>query len=318
VACNDGNSATGGTCYEGKCVSYLAECQGLPALGFPGMGMTTCTSQAQFNNGKYCGVLWCGVNNNMSTCTSSTLLSGAQVMMWDGVSCGASSQCVGGACVASSTLTTPAVYAFQTGPWTTCSAACAGGTQTRVVTCEDQVGRPFPDGSCTGAKPATSQACNTMACPRYAWVPSAFGACSAPCAGGTQTRTASCVDQTSMTTVADSLCTLPKPVLQQACNTTACSYAWTAGAFSACSVTCGDGAQTRAVSCVEQTSMTTVADLLCVGAKPDSQQPCTAECVDAGMGGGGASGCGCGVAPSAELLVAGVLLLLRRRRAWRE
>ncbi len=315
VACDDGNSATGGTCYQGKCVSYLAECLSLPALGFPGMGMTTCNSQASFNNGNFCSVLWCGLNDNMNSCTSSRLSSGAQVMMSDGVSCGANSQCVGGACVASSTLTTPAVYAFKAGPWGACSVACAGGTQTRVVTCEDQVGRPFPDASCAGAKPATSQACNTMACPRYTWVPSAFGACSAPCAGGTQTRTVSCVDQTSMTTVADSLCTLPKPPLQQACNTNACSYAWKAGAYSACSVPCGAGTQTREVTCVEQTSMNTVADVSCVGAKPDSQQACSGECADAGLGGGGASGCGCGAMPGAEFVLAGLLLGSRRRRA---
>ena len=47
--------------------------------------------------------------------------------------------------------------------WTTCSAACAGGTQTRSVICQRSDGQQVPDSYC-GTKPAINQACNTQVC----------------------------------------------------------------------------------------------------------------------------------------------------------
>jgi hypothetical protein len=46
---------------------------------------------------------------------------------------------------------------WQTGSWGACNKSCGGGTQTRSVTCK-------ANHFCPGAKPATSQACNTSAC----------------------------------------------------------------------------------------------------------------------------------------------------------
>ena len=45
---------------------------------------------------------------------------------------------------------------WKTGSWSSCSKTCGSGTQTRSVTCSAI--------ECTGAKPATSQACNTQKC----------------------------------------------------------------------------------------------------------------------------------------------------------
>lgn len=65
-------------------------------------------------------------------------------------------------------------YWWATGDWSTCSATCGGGTQTRAVTCYrshaannslDQ--QAVADTYCTktvSAKPATSQSCNTQTC----------------------------------------------------------------------------------------------------------------------------------------------------------
>ena len=87
-----------------------------------------------------------------------------------------------------------------------CSATCGGGTQTR--TCST----PAPSGGGATCIGASSQACNTDACPA-GWTD--FGACSVTCGGGTQTRT----------------CTNPAPsdggadcvgASWQACNTAAC------------------------------------------------------------------------------------------------
>lgn len=99
--------------------------------------------------------------------------------------------------------------------WSTCSASCGGGTQTRTCT------NPAPaygGASCYGA---TSQQCNTHACPTPAPQPvnggwSAWSACSKSCGGGTQSRT----------------CNNPAPAYggtycsgssSQSCNTQACS-----------------------------------------------------------------------------------------------
>lgn len=58
-------------------------------------------------------------------------------------------------------------YAWSLGGWGDCSASCGGGTQTRSVTCARNDGVTVDDAVClklVGAKPATSQACNTQTC----------------------------------------------------------------------------------------------------------------------------------------------------------
>ena len=58
-------------------------------------------------------------------------------------------------------------YRWVTGEWGTCSKTCGGGTQSRSVTCQNSQNKVMPDSFCTclvGAKPATSQACNTQSC----------------------------------------------------------------------------------------------------------------------------------------------------------
>jgi hypothetical protein len=59
---------------------------------------------------------------------------------------------------------TPCTFSWQTGSWSTCSAPCDGGTQTRDVWCECS-GTAVADALCpAGSKPAASQACNTDPC----------------------------------------------------------------------------------------------------------------------------------------------------------
>lgn len=62
-------------------------------------------------------------------------------------------------------------FTWEVGPWGSCSKLCATGTQTRTVRCKRQDGQYVSDSVCTklvGAKPATSQNCNTHACKYYA------------------------------------------------------------------------------------------------------------------------------------------------------
>ena len=159
--------------------------------------------------------------------------------------------------------------------WSTCSATCGGGTQTRTrsVTCSYD--------SCTGTKPSSSesQTCNTQACATSGpWTTSSWSGwstCSKACGTGTQSRTR------SVTCSYDS-CTGTKPSSSESqnCNTQACyTYSWQSGSWSTCSKTCGGGTKTRTVTC-KRNDGTTVSSTYCSGTKPATSETCnTQSCV---------------------------------------
>ena len=58
-------------------------------------------------------------------------------------------------------------FSWEAGAWSSCSASCGGGTQTRDVKCRRSDGQYFSDAvgaRFAGEKPAVSQPCNTQAC----------------------------------------------------------------------------------------------------------------------------------------------------------
>jgi len=67
-------------------------------------------------------------------------------------------------CTAEATCT----FSWQSSSWGTCTKTCGGGTQTRTAWCQRSDGTKVADASCTGAPPATSQACNPQLCPTTA------------------------------------------------------------------------------------------------------------------------------------------------------
>lgn len=62
-------------------------------------------------------------------------------------------------------------YSWYTGNWSSCSAECGGGTQTRTVYCKRNDNVQVDDAFCSGTKPSTQQSCNTQSCEECAYDP---------------------------------------------------------------------------------------------------------------------------------------------------
>ncbi|HMN67494.1 MAG TPA: hypothetical protein PKC28_03050 [Bdellovibrionales bacterium] len=237
---------------------------------------------------------------------------------------------------------TGTTYAWTEGGYGLCSLPCGGGTQTQVVECRRlSDGVTVADSLCTGPKPATSQTCHTQSCVgSFSWNIGNWGSCSVTCGPGTRTRNVLCQDNNNGNTVNDSNCPQPKPVSSQACpnqptcpaftyqwkivpgvcskqcgggtaqdtvyclrsdgaqvadgdcsangpkpseapyacNTQACptqyTYSWEPGAWSACSVTCGAGTQTRSASCKRSDGAYVPTNYCDAGTKPATSRAC--------------------------------------------
>ena len=109
---------------------------------------------------------------------------------------------------------------------------------------------------------------------------------SSPFSGaGTQTRTASCVSSTGVVFTDLTHCSAAgTAILSQSCNTSPCpTYAWVAGTWGTCSVTCGGGTQTRTARCYDTTNdpslLSALNTNLCTMTQPVTVQACaTAAC----------------------------------------
>ncbi|XP_011676907.2 A disintegrin and metalloproteinase with thrombospondin motifs 18 [Strongylocentrotus purpuratus] len=166
--------------------------------------------------------------------------------------------------------------------YTGCSATCAGGVKTEVLSChrnyQDEVDESFCDG--TNRPEQQVVVCNKDPCPPR-WTVSAWKPCNRQCGSGRQKRKVVCIKELAggrNKTVKSSYCSSPRPQKWQACNTQDCPPKWVPGRWSECSRTCGDGFQTRMVSCVSLTGNGEYhrqASDRCRGTvKPHTRQPC--------------------------------------------
>ncbi|HVC21314.1 MAG TPA: thrombospondin type-1 domain-containing protein [Vicinamibacterales bacterium] len=104
------------------------------------------------------------------------------------------------------------------GPWSACSAACGGGTQTQtrtVIVAPSGGGTPCP-------VLYETQSCNTQPCVTYSWSAGAWSVCSVACGGGLQTRTVQCIDSNGNVVNSSDCAGLAAPATSQTCNTQAC------------------------------------------------------------------------------------------------
>ncbi len=68
-------------------------------------------------------------------------------------------------CTDACTLIAPPItYSWSSADWSTCSASCGGGTQTRAVVCVSSQMETVADSFCTLEKPSVSQGCNEQSC----------------------------------------------------------------------------------------------------------------------------------------------------------
>ncbi|NWW45308.1 PPN protein, partial [Pedionomus torquatus] len=173
-------------------------------------------------------------------------------------------------------------YSWSYGSWSECSSECGGGFQSRLVFCtiDNEI---YPDYMCRNKpQPDNNRTCGRQTCPQTKrWKTGEWGPCSATCGGGTQTRSVYCVTfdgQSSQGVVDNAECMTfaQQPRSSQPCNVRPCAT-WNTGPWSECSASCGEGVQTRTVTCRTQQG-SQAQDFACLmEPKPSATQPCLKE-----------------------------------------
>ncbi|KAM3671003.1 papilin [Ammospiza maritima maritima] len=173
-------------------------------------------------------------------------------------------------------------YSWSYSSWSECSSECGGGFQSRLVFCtiDNEI---YPDYMCRNKpQPDNNRTCGHQPCPQTKrWKTGEWGPCSATCGRGTQTRSVYCVafdGQSPQGVVDDTECMAfaQQPRRSQPCNLRQCAT-WSTGPWSQCSASCGEGVQTRTVTCrTRQGSQ--AQDFACLmEPKPSATQPCLKE-----------------------------------------
>ncbi|CAL8249104.1 unnamed protein product [Merluccius merluccius] len=112
--------------------------------------------------------------------------------------------------------------------------------------------------------------CNLQDCTQPQWISEEWENCPRSCGSlGFQIRTVRCVQYANDGTnrsVHTKYCSGERPEGRRPCNRVPCPSLWRVGAWSECSVTCGEGTERRLVNC-------RVGDH-CTGERPEAMRPC--------------------------------------------
>ncbi|NXI14665.1 PPN protein, partial [Irena cyanogastra] len=173
-------------------------------------------------------------------------------------------------------------YSWSYSSWSECSSECGGGFQSRLVFCtiDNEI---YPDYMCRNKpQPDNNRTCGHQPCPETKrWKTGEWGSCSAICGGGIQTRSVYCAafdGQSWQGVVDDAECMAfaQQPRRSQPCNVQQCAT-WSTGPWSQCSASCGEGVQTRTVTCRTQQGSQAQDSACLMEPKPSATQPCLQE-----------------------------------------
>lgn len=164
-------------------------------------------------------------------------------------------------------------YEWALKSWSPCSKPCAGGFQYTKYGCRKKgdtkmVHRGYCD---SNKKPKPiRRMCNLQDCTQPQWMSDEWEFCTKTCGSlGFQIRTVRCMqflhDGTNRS-VHSKYCSGEKPESRRPCGRVACPAQWRMGAWSQCSVTCGEGMERRLVTC-------RIGDQ-CNGDKPENVRTC--------------------------------------------
>ncbi|KAM9408330.1 ADAMTS-like protein 3, partial [Pholidichthys leucotaenia] len=146
--------------------------------------------------------------------------------------------------------------------WTSCSASCGVGIQTRSVFCmrllstERRDVSTIPEDWCRDLKPAVLRPCNQMDCPP-AWETEPWQQCPQTCGSGNQVRKVFCKQLLSTGAhrrLGDDGCPGPRPASERPCGGVDCPPHPMGGEWGKCSVSCGLGIQRRESRCIQLTA----------------------------------------------------------------
>ncbi|XP_067294370.1 A disintegrin and metalloproteinase with thrombospondin motifs 3 isoform X2 [Pseudorasbora parva] len=176
-------------------------------------------------------------------------------------------------------------YEWALKSWSQCSRPCGGGFQYTKYGCRKKgdnkmVHRGYCD---INKKPKPiRRMCNLQDCTQPQWITEEWEHCTKTCGNlGYQIRTVRCVQflhEGTNRSIHSKYCSGEKPEIRRTCNRMPCPAQWRTGAWSECSVSCGEGVARRLVTC-------RIGDQ-CTGEKPESQRPCrTGHCHDEPCGG---------------------------------
>ncbi|CAN9512835.1 unnamed protein product [Ophioblennius macclurei] len=164
-------------------------------------------------------------------------------------------------------------YEWALKSWSPCTKPCAGGFQYTKYGCRKKgdtkmVHRGYCDAN-RKPKPIRRM-CNLQDCTQPQWMSDEWEHCTKTCGTlGFQIRTVRCMqflhDSTNRS-VHSKYCSGEKPESRRPCGRVACPAQWRTGAWSECSVTCGDGMERRLVTC-------RMGDQ-CNGDKPENVRTC--------------------------------------------
>ncbi|XP_078105734.1 A disintegrin and metalloproteinase with thrombospondin motifs 13 [Sander vitreus] len=175
----------------------------------------------------------------------------------------------------------PAMWRSKQG---VCSVTCGGGVANLVLYCaretegEEEEEEVVEDSECSDfPKPTAVVSCNDYSCPAR-WKVFNTSPCSASCDLGVSQRTVSCVQFVygKESLVPEESChAAVKPATRVPCLVQVCTFRWEVKPWSKCSVPCGYGIQSRAVSCMGPSKQEPLSPLFCMHMpKPITIQGC--------------------------------------------